>query len=264
MLTSALAVAGPNLIRRNAGTAAGMRVQSMRAGRKAPILNLSDLRPLRYRARAGTARLVALGVTAAVHFLIVAIIIHDWRRPEKTDLPDETIVVTLLPPISDRPADRPVRGMPAEAILPKRVAVEAPSPAVELSRREAVVAADPLPAPADPIDSGKDDRLAQATQAYQRAILARINAERRYPRGALLNGFEGDGTIHFTITRDGYLLDASIVMSTGRKALDRATLALVRRAAPFPAIPAELPDELTVIMPIRFLIVQPELKVASR
>jgi protein TonB len=104
----------------------------------------------------------------------------------------------------------------------------------------------------------------QATNAYSHASLARIQAQRSYPRGALLSGAEGNGSIRFTIDRVGHLLDAAIVTSTGRKALDRASLALVRRAEPFPAIPPGLPDELAITMPIRFLIVRPEQRVAAR
>ncbi|MFD2136940.1 energy transducer TonB [Novosphingobium resinovorum] len=38
------------------------------------------------------------------------------------------------------------------------------------------------------------------------------------------------------------------------RTLDRAALDVVRRAAPFPAIPEGLPDELEITLPVEFLV----------
>lgn len=218
----------------------------------------------RYRPRYGTARFVAMGATVAVHLIVAAIVLYDWRWPEQSYPADTAMVVTFVPPAPDRSAQKPVPGVPAEAATPQIAAVAAPAPMVELRLPETPVAAVSVPEPTVTTDAGREDQIALATSAYSHALLARIHAERSYPRGALLNGVDGNGSIRFTIDRLGQLLDAAIVTSTGRKALDRATLALVRRAQPFPAIPAGLPDELAITMPIRFLIVRPEQRMAAR
>ncbi|MFT4053376.1 MAG: hypothetical protein QM681_02635 [Novosphingobium sp.] len=49
-----------------------------------------------------------------------------------------------------------------------------------------------------------------------------------------------------------------------QRILDRAALTQVRRAAPFPEIPSELPDELIVSMSLQFLITQPGRQMAAR
>jgi TonB family protein len=101
-------------------------------------------------------------------------------------------------------------------------------------------------------------------QAYREAMLAQLAAERDYPRSALLSGYQGIGSVLFHIDRDGRLLDVGIETSTGRKALDRAALALVRRAAPFPTVPAAMPDQLEVSLPIRFMILTPKYLASSQ
>jgi TonB family protein len=207
---------------------------------------------------------MAISVTIAIHVLLTALVIYDWNRPKRATVPDDTIVVTLLPPAPDEPAKREERGVIAAKVPPKPALTELPPPIVELPKQPVIVAAEPAIAPlpvAD--DGGKSDQLVQTTQAYRQAIMAQLAAERSYPRGPLLAGQQGTGTILFHIDRDGRLLDAAIETTTGRKALDRAALALVRRAAPFPAVPAEMPDRLEISLPIRFLVVEPNTMVAA-
>jgi TonB family protein len=55
-----------------------------------------------------------------------------------------------------------------------------------------------------------------------------------------------------------------IATTTGRASLDRAALAMVRRSAPFPVIPAELPDELEIVLPVNFLVIDPDTNRVAR
>jgi protein TonB len=59
--------------------------------------------------------------------------------------------------------------------------------------------------------------------------------------------------VTFTVTASGGLPAASLNDSSGFSILDQAALAMVRRAAPYPAIPPELGRRtVTVTVPIRF------------
>ncbi len=264
MPTSALALAGVIAIRPSEGTEVASRPEPAMSATVPRLLTLIERPPSRYRYRALAARIVALGVTAAVHVLIAAVVIYDWRRPETAAPPEDMITVTLVPLTPDQAARKPERGTIAREVPPKPAVDRLPPPIVDLPRQLPVIAAEPVIETPAPVDAGKDDQLAQATQAYRRAIMAQLAAERRYPRAALLDGYQGVGAILFHIDRDGRLLDVAIEASTGRKALDRAALALVRRAAPFPAVPTEMPDRLEVSLPIRFLIVEPSTTMAAR
>jgi protein TonB len=51
----------------------------------------------------------------------------------------------------------------------------------------------------------------------------------------------GTVVLRFAIARDGRLMDASIVQSSGVIALDRGLLEALKAASPYPPLPAEIP-----------------------
>ncbi len=257
MRSTALAFAEPTVVCLDGGAAAGVdRVERRSQKIAGSIVALEDRLPSHYRPVLWPGRLIAIAVSVAILLGIVAIAIYSWTGPTTSYPPDETIVVTLLPNSVDRSTARPDREMSVVATpLPKTVEISLP--AAEPQAQRSIEVSEPLRVQVLPPDSAEPDPLGAVTHSYQRAVLARISAQRRYPRGALLAGFEGNGTIRFTIERIGRLAEVSIIASTGSKALDRATLDMVHRSAPFPPIPAELPDQLEVTMPIRFLIMPP-------
>lgn len=82
--------------------------------------------------------------------------------------------------------------------------------------------------------------LRDATQSFSdflQSIRERIRRFQRYPRSVrdLADGSETQ--VQFTIRRDGSLVDARIVASSGSKSLDAAALSAVRDAVPFPSFP---------------------------
>ncbi|MBK1636893.1 energy transducer TonB family protein, partial [Rhodovulum adriaticum] len=68
-------------------------------------------------------------------------------------------------------------------------------------------------------------------------ILARVTRQHHYPRGSRA---EGRALVELVVAANGQLLSARLVRSAGDASLDRAALAAVRRAAPFPAAPRGL------------------------
>jgi periplasmic protein TonB len=127
------------------------------------------------------------------------------------------------------------------------VSVEAP-----VAQPAAVVAsAAPLPIPGDP--SAMTPAPAVATAAlgsdYRRRLLEHIAAYRRSPAGMTT---PGTVYVRFFLARDGEVLSASVVTSSGDTALDRAALDTVRNASPMPTIPPAFPDQLSVVIPIDF------------
>ena len=68
---------------------------------------------------------------------------------------------------------------------------------------------------------------------YKSRILSKLRAAKRAPKAAA----SGRVVLSFTVSRSGSLLSARIAKSGG-PALDQATLAMARAAAPFPPMPA--------------------------
>lgn len=219
----------------------------------------------RYRVYGIALRVNAMIVAAVVHAGAFALALYGWQHSTGTSPSEERVIVTVLPLSQDKPKQRPLPGAPRREAQPKPPT--APPSRQPLARGSEMAPALAVAAPEYlPIDGGREDKLALTTQAYREAIMARLEAERRYPREQLRAGHDGKGALLFRIDRDGQLIEARVQTSTGRGALDRAALAIVHSAAPFPGIPPELPDELVVTLPVAFLLVsgEPEIEAVER
>jgi TonB family protein len=92
---------------------------------------------------------------------------------------------------------------------------------------------------------------AAAVARWHKALAARLARYNRYP--AQGNSAEGLVSVAFTIDRKGKVVSSRIEKTSGSTVLDAEALALLARAAPFPAPPPEVTDaELTFVVPVRF------------
>lgn len=136
---------------------------------------------------------------------------------------------------------------PAPVLLPKpgpapasTSAPAAPQPKAEPPRPAAAAVPRPEPRPAEASASQID--------AYRQQLWQSILAAR--PRGT---AGTGTVTIRFRIDRSGALVSAAVTGSSGQFMLDRTALQAVRKAAPFPAPPADMDDAaLTFTVPVNF------------
>ncbi|MFO7857126.1 MAG: TonB family protein [Paracoccaceae bacterium] len=84
-------------------------------------------------------------------------------------------------------------------------------------------------------------------------LRARIVGQKRYPRAAQRRRLEGEGELRLRVAADGALIEATLTRSSDHAVLDAEILAMARRAAPFPAIPARLGrSSLEIVLPVRF------------
>ena len=89
---------------------------------------------------------------------------------------------------------------------------------------------------------------AGAALRYQRLLLAHIQRYQRDRR----DGLRGTVLVAFAIRRDGSLVRVGVTSSSGRPVLDQEAIDTIRRAQPLPSIPADMPDQLTVSLPVTF------------
>jgi protein TonB len=75
--------------------------------------------------------------------------------------------------------------------------------------------------------------------AYQARLQAWLKKHQRYPRRARQRGQTGVAEISFQVGAGGEVSDLRIVRSSGHGSLDRAALAMVRRAVPLPVPPGK-------------------------
>lgn len=87
---------------------------------------------------------------------------------------------------------------------------------------------------------------------YQRRLLEYIQPYRQYPEAATRAGVRGVVDLVFELDRGGRVLKVWVVRSSGSDILDTAAVATLQRAAPLPPIPPELPNQVTVRLPVAF------------
>jgi protein TonB len=189
--------------------------------------------------------LVCGAVALFAHAGIAAALI-EWREPiEEGEVGTDAIVVEFQPEqVQTDPTPEPVEKVEekqeplpqqqSEAMLPQQPEVPPEPP------HEEVPAVAPRPVQARAI-----------LQTWRNQVVTILERNKRYPSEARARGDHGVTRLAFSIDQEGHLLSSRIVGSSGSAALDAETLALVRRAEPFPPPPPELVgSELTV--PVSF------------
>ncbi len=164
--------------------------------------------------------------------------------PEPAPAPAAPATTATVPKPATRPAPWPTKQAPAIAShRPQASAPPAPAAAA------AALAAPPAAAPSPPAAQGD----ANAVPAWQGRLAGQLQRAKRYPDIARAAGEEGSATVSFTLDRDGQVLAARLVRSSGSPALDEEAVALVHRAEPLLPPPAELAGRtITLTVPIRF------------
>ncbi len=92
----------------------------------------------------------------------------------------------------------------------------------------------------------------EAALKFRHELLQHIARFEQYPVRAKSKGVEGTVQVLFRLRRDGRVLDAQVMRSSGETDLDVEAIATLYRAEPLPSIPGEMPDELRVLLPIAF------------
>jgi periplasmic protein TonB len=96
---------------------------------------------------------------------------------------------------------------------------------------------------------------AAAVASYKQVVAAHLQRFKQYPPAAKAAGEQGTARISFTLSRSGQVLSAGLGGSSGHTALDAETLAMVRRAQPFPAFPPDVTQgSMSFAAPVAFYI----------
>ncbi|MBB4200913.1 hypothetical protein CCR94_01815 [Rhodoblastus sphagnicola] len=218
-------------------------------------------------ARNASEKVAASDVAGGTQVLEIAYLSSDEANSVESEAaPQQTVAdeplppeISAAPPVSSAPAlakedaptvaktIRPVR--PRHEPAARREAEEKPKPAVRVARdwrpvqrseragrgserqqsRAAAQGGASGPAPAA---SGADK------QNWRGAVLAQLARHKQYPSAARDRDVTGTAIVAFTLSTSGAVVGVSLARGSGSGALDQATLAMVRAAAPFPPAPA--------------------------
>src|SRR6195952_2943684 len=150
--------------------------------------------------------------------------------------------------VPDQPKPVPVKPKPVRTEVKKPVdAPPAPrSSAAPKAERQASLTSSSAPAGAT---------SAAALASYNQLVAAHLQRFKQYPSSAKAAGEQGTSRLSFTLGRSGQVLGSRLAGSSGHPALDGETLARVRRAQPFPAMPPELKQaSMSFSIPVQFVI----------
>ena len=139
-------------------------------------------------------------------------------------------------------------------VKPKVVRVEAkkPSEAPPAPRTTASPRAERQAPAASAVSAGAS---AAVMASYNQLVAAHLQRFKQYPPGAKAAGEQGTARLSFSLGRAGQVLGSRLAGSSGHAALDGETLAMVRRAQPFPGFPPEMKQgSMSFNVPVQFSI----------
>jgi TonB family protein len=84
-----------------------------------------------------------------------------------------------------------------------------------------------------------------AAASYRSQVIAHLTRFKRYPLGAETRGAEGTPVVSFSLDGGGRIASVALARSSGHSDIDAETLAMVRRAVPFPAPPPGAPQAIS-------------------
>jgi periplasmic protein TonB len=159
---------------------------------------------------------------------------------------------------------------PADVTLPEpkpKVAEKKPEESPDTQKTETPPVEQTVAAPLTTAAPRSDENTAATPQApspgsaqsrdviasWRSLVSSKIKSAQRYPVGARARHEQGTVTIRFTLSRDGHVLSRSIVAGSGHPELDQEGLAMIARAAPYPAFPPSMTGaSITFPVPINF------------
>jgi len=177
---------------------------------------------------------------------------------EKTEIEPEPVPVTPVEKLNLKPEPAP---QPELSLLPPPKPVEKPKEKETKKPRhtkQASLASAPRHAErraerAAAQAPGAPSRGPSAVPNWKSRLVAQLERHKRYPSQAQSRGDQGVVELAFSVDRTGGVHHARIQRSSGSSLLDRATLALLARAAPLPPPPPEIRGaQIAIEVPIRY------------
>jgi protein TonB len=197
-----------------------------------------------------TDKLVGIGVTIAIHAVILALALTAVHVTQTKVLQELSVQITP----EKREVVEDIKPLP-KMVVPSIVTVPPPEFTVRTVTPPPVVAQQaPVATPAPPAPVAVPSKASGETRdSYLGRLLAQLNRFKQYPRAARQAHIEGVVMLHFVMDADGKVQSFDIAKSSGRPVLDAEALALIQRAQPLPALPADFPTRtLDAVVPVEF------------
>jgi protein TonB len=175
----------------------------------------------------------------------------DEPKPEETvEAKPEEKVETKIEPAPQEKIEVPPAPVPPVAALPPPAAV-APPPPPEPEAQPAPPSDTP-PAPVTTAPPREQPAASAAINKWYKEIVEQIERHKAYA-AAHARGLKGVVKFAFSIDRQGRVVSSRVAETSGDAAVDRAALATLEKAQPFPPPPAGMRgDAFPFTMPLKF------------
>ena len=217
-----------------------------------PLDAFDDAHPVRRKSRfaVDTDKLAGIGITLAVHVVILAMALTAVHVVRPRVMQELSVQIT---PEKVKVVEADLKPLPKMA-APTIVTAPPPEVVIQTVTPPPVVAQPPAAAPVPPATVSAPQKAAGETRdSFLGRLLAQLNRFKQYPRAARQARIEGVVMLHFVMDAQGKVQSFEIAKSSGRPVLDSEALALIQRAQPLPALPADYPTRtLDAVVPIEF------------
>jgi len=194
-------------------------------------------------------KLTSIGITAVVHIVILAMALTAVHVSRSKVMQELSVQIA---PVKTQKSEE-VKPLPKLATAPTIVTAPPPEFVVRTITPPPVAVQPPVAAPAPAAIPAPQKSAGETRDSYLGRVLAQLNRFKQYPRAARQARIEGVVMLHFVMDADGKVQSFEIAKSSGRPVLDAEALALIQRAQPLPALPADFPTRsLDAVVPIEF------------
>lgn len=151
------------------------------------------------------------------------------------------VLVLSMPIIGEKPSPRPRDG----GLLTVHLAESIPAPKEKDTMKQPVAVKEQPTSAATNETIVREDTVNLGSQdgryrAYLLKIRKRIENQWQYPPAALKTKEKGTTTAKFSINNSGVLSAQDVVSTSGSQLLDEYTLSVIRAAAPYDRLPADM------------------------
>jgi protein TonB len=190
-------------------------------------------------------KLTGIAVTILIHLLIAvaALTAVQVARPKVLQELSVQITPEKIKPAQDV-VPLPRLAVPTPVTVPPEVVIQtvAPPPMTVQTAAKPAASAPPV-----------SQAAGETRDSFLGRLLAQLSRFKQYPRAARQAHIEGVVMLHFVMDAQGKVISFEIAKSSGRPVLDSEALALIQRAQPLPALPADYPSRtLDAVVPIEF------------
>lgn len=185
---------------------------------------------------------LGFALAVALHALAIGMLLAKGQT-EEASLPPIPAILLELPPL---PVEMEV--VPE----PEKAETQDPEPLSQDPEGTAPNTAEVTPT-CDPQEAGPEKQTQTTLKEWQGVLQHHLDRYKRYPADAQRKGQQGTPHIVFTMCRDGRVLEAHVLQTSGFSALDQAGMDMVRGAEPLPGFPqGQSGDTLSVVVPVEF------------